>query len=365
MAPDPLTPDLEALGWTAALADAHAEHASAGRAAARVVAEDRGRYHLLGPGGGRPASVSGRFRFDAGGDPASFPAVGDWVAIEIGRQGEAVIQAILPRRSALVRKAAGRRTEAQVVGANLDVVFVVASLNGDLNLRRLERYVAIAWDSGAEPVVLLSKADLAADAGAILLEVGQVAAGAAVLVVSAFDGRGIDAVRDRIGAGRTAAFVGSSGVGKSTLVNRLAGEERAAVRAVREGDDRGRHTTVRRQIHLLPDGGLVLDTPGMRELGLWDGDGLEPSFADIDRLAGACRFADCAHAAEPGCAVRQAIQAGSLAADRLAGWHKLEREARHQAGKVDALVRDQERRRWKAISRQADRRIAAKYSRDA
>ncbi len=164
--------------------------------------------------------------------------------------------------------------------------------------------------------------------------------------------------------GQTAAFVGSSGVGKSTLLNRLAGEERAATSEVRAGDDRGRHTTVRRQIHLLPDGGLVLDTPGMRELGLWDGDGLESSFADIELLAQDCRFGDCAHAAEPGCAVQAAIQVGSLAADRLESWRKLEREARHHARRVDALAREQERKHWRTLGKAVDRHMTAKYGKE-
>ena len=266
---------LDAMGWTAALATALEPHAALGRVPARVVAEDRGSYQVLGDAGELRAAVSGRFRHEAANDSSAFPAVGDWVAIEITPAGDTVIHALLPRRSALVRQASGKRTAAQVVGANLDVVFVVASLNADLNLRRLERYVAAAWESGAEPVILLSKADLGGDVDDVLLAVARVAAGATVVVVSSFDGRGVDEVRERIGAGQTVAFVGSSGVGKSTLLNRLAGEERALVRDIREDDDRGRHTTTRRQLHLLPEGGLVLDTPGMRELSLWDGDGLE------------------------------------------------------------------------------------------
>ena len=353
-------PTLEDLGWTTALADAQLEHDISGRVPARVVAEDRGSYQVLGPAGEQRASVTGRFRFETS-DPADYPAVGDWVAVEGGLAGDTIIHAVLPRHSALVRQAAGRRTEAQVVGANLDVVFVVAALNGDLNLRRLERYVAVAWESGAEPVVLLSKADLSDDVEATLAGVSAVAAGAAVLIVSSFDGRGVDAVRARIGPGRTAAFVGSSGVGKSTLLNKLAGEERASVSEIRAGDARGRHTTTRRQIHLLPEGGLVLDTPGMRELALWDGDGLEQSFAEIDELAAACRFGDCAHSAEPGCAVQAAIAAGSLAADRLESWRKLEREALHQARRVSVLARNEERRKWKAISKSVGKHMDAKY----
>jgi ribosome biogenesis GTPase len=327
------------------------------------VAEDRGSYRVLGPAGEQRAAVTGRFRFETN-DPADYPAVGDWVAVEAGLTGDTIIHAVLPRRSALIRQAAGRRTEAQVVGANLDVVFVVASLNGDLNLRRLERYVAVAWESGAEPVVLLSKADLTDDVEAILAGVSAIAAGASVLIVSSFDGRGVDAVRARIGPGRTAAFVGSSGVGKSTLLNKLAGEERASVSEIREGDARGRHTTIRRQIHLLPEGGLVLDTPGMRELALWDGDGLEQSFAEIDELATACRFGDCAHDAEPGCAVGAAIAAGTLAVERLESWRKLQREARHHERQVNVLARNEERRKWKAISKSVGKHMDAKYGAD-
>lgn len=353
--------ELAELGWTEGFASAFAAHAPSGREPARVVAEDRGSYLVLDPSGERRATVTGRLRFDADDDPAAFPAVGDWVVVEGGLIGETVIHAVLPRRTALVRQAAGRRTEAQVVGANLDVVFVVASLNGDLNLRRLERYVSTAWESGADPVVLLSKADLCEDVDAALVEVGTVAAGAAVVVESAVDGRGIDEVRSWIGHGRTAAFVGSSGVGKSTLLNRLAGAEIAATQGIREDDARGRHTTTRRELHVLPGGGLVLDTPGMRELQLWDGDGLDRTFADVDDLASACRFADCGHTGEPGCAIDAAIAAGTLEADRLASWLKLRREAAHHERRVDVLARNAERRRWKQIHKSVRGHMNAKY----
>jgi ribosome biogenesis GTPase len=305
--------------------------------------------------------VSGRFRFDAEDDPSAFPAVGDWVVVEGGLTGETIIHAVLPRRSALVRQAAGRKTEAQVVGANLDVVFVVASLNADLNVRRLERYVAAAWESGAEPVVLLSKADLGEDVDAALTAVAAVAAGASVLVVSSFDGRGVEDVRARIGPGRTAAFVGSSGVGKSTLLNRLAGADVAAVREIREDDARGRHTTTRRQLHVLPGGGLVLDTPGMRELALWDGDGLDRTFGDLDELVARCRFGNCQHHGEPGCAIAEALADGSLDRDRHASWQKLQREAAHHERRVDVLSRNAERRRWKQIHKTVGRHMDAKY----
>jgi ribosome biogenesis GTPase len=270
----------------------------------------------------------------------------------------------VPRRTSVVRHAPGLRSVAQVVAANVDVVFVVASLNHDLNLRRLERYIAFAWESGAEPVVVLSKADLSDDLEAAVAEVETVAVGVPIIAVSAIDGRGIDELRARIRPGSTVAFVGSSGVGKSTLVNTLAGDELAAVREIREGDARGRHTTSRRQLHRMPDGGLILDTPGMRELGLWDADaGLERSFADIDALASTCRFSDCGHKGEPGCAVASAIEDGDLEASRFEGWKKLEREARHMERRVDALARAEERRRWKTIGKSVNAHMEAKYGR--
>jgi ribosome biogenesis GTPase / thiamine phosphate phosphatase len=348
-------------GWSAELAAAHAPHAALGREAARVVAEDRGSYQLVGASGELRAAVSGRFRHEANADPSAFPAVGDWVAVEGGPAGETVIHALLPRRSALVRQAPGKRTEAQVVGANLDVVFVVASLNADLNLRRLERYVAAAWESGAEPIVLLSKADLGGDIDAILPAVAAVTAGATVVVLSSFDGTGVDEVRARIGAGRTVAFVGSSGVGKSTLLNKLAGEERAFVREIRADDARGRHTTTRRQLHLLPEGGLILDTPGMREFSLWESEGLEQTFTDLDEIVARCRFGNCSHNGEPGCAIAAALADGSLDSDRYESWRKLQRETAHHERRVDALARAEERRKWKAIGKSVTKHMNAKY----
>jgi len=359
-------PGLRAFGWDDAWADALASSTAGARSStepARVVAEDRGSYLLASAGGELRAAVSGRFRFDADQDPARFPAVGDWVVAEAGLAGDTVIHDVLPRRSSLMRQAAGRRTEAQIVAANLDVVFIMASLNADLSVRRLERYLAAAWESGAEPLVLLSKADLQTDDAIddALSTIRGVAAGAMVVAVSALDGRGMGAIRDRTGPGRTVAFVGSSGVGKSTLLNRLAGEELAATGAIRDDDGRGRHTTTRRQLHLLRAGGLVLDTPGMRELALWDGDGLEQSFADLEQLAGECRFTDCAHAGEPGCAVGAALAEGRLDARRLEGWRKLQREAAHHERRVDALARASERRRWRQIGKAVTRHMDAKY----
>jgi ribosome biogenesis GTPase / thiamine phosphate phosphatase len=354
---------LDQLGWSAAFAADHAPHAAVGREPARIMAEDRGSYVVRTADGERRAAITGRFRHETGGDPSAFPAVGDWVAID-GGPDDGAIHAVLPRRTSIVRQAPGNRTAAQVVGANVDVVFIVVSLNLDLNLRRLERYLAVAWESGAEPVVLLSKADLVDDPTPLLAEVERIAIGAAILTVSAIDGRGLDEIRARIGSGRTVAFVGSSGVGKSTLLNRLAGEVRAAVKEIREDDARGRHTTTRRQLHILPDGGLVLDTPGMRELALWDPDGVEQSFPDIDDLVTTCRFGNCRHNGEPGCAIAAALTSGSLEASRYEAWQKLEREARHQLRRVDGLARAEERRKWKAIGKAVNKHMEAKYGRE-
>ena len=360
---------LAALGWSDAVAAAFGPFTGSGLDPARILAEDRGSYLVATDAGEQRAQVGGRFRYEAGDDPAAYPAVGDWVALDRGSghdDGPGIIHFVVPRRTAIVRLASGKRTVAQVVGANVDVVFVVASLNHDLNLRRLERYLAVAWESGAEPVVVLSKADLAEDAADSIAAVDRIAVGVRIITASAVDGRGVGAVRALIEPGMTVAFIGSSGVGKSTLLNVIAGEEVATVNAIREDDARGRHTTTRRQLHLLPDGGVVLDTPGMRELAPWDADaGLERSFADIEALAAACRFGDCAHDAEPGCAVTAAIRDGDLNASRFDGWRKLEREARHLERRVDALARAEERRKWKVIHKSVGKHMELKYGRES
>lgn len=288
------TAALDAVGWHPAFAEAFVAHDGIGRVPARVVAEERGHFVVHDGTATLAAAVSGRLRHESGGDPLAYPAVGDWVAATVDLDvGSATIHAILPRRSAIVRRTpTDHRTRAQIIAANVDVAFIVTSLNGELNLRRLERYLAVVWDSGALPVVVLSKSDLADDLTGHQAAAESVAPGVEVISTSALNGDGIGAVRAHLAPGRTVAFIGSSGVGKSTLVNTLAGRELITVAGIREDDARGRHTTTRRQLVSLMDG-LVIDTPGMRELALLDGDGLASAFDDVERVAQACRFRDC------------------------------------------------------------------------
>ena len=306
--------------------------------------------------GERAAALSGRLRHRAGGE-ADLPAVGDWVAVRLSEgEGPALVQAVLPRRSRVARKVAGAVTSVQVVAANVDVVLIVGGLDGDYNPRRLERALVLAWDGGAQPVVVLNKADLLRDDAlvGVVQATEDIAPGVAVIPVSAVTGAGLEALEPWLPAGRTAALIGSSGVGKSTLVNRLLGEDRQPTRAVRAHDWRGRHTTTRRELLRLPCGALLVDTPGLRELQLWAApDALGGAFVDLEALARSCRFTDCRHAGEPGCAVLAAAEAGTLAAERLESYRKLQRELRHLALRQDDLGRREEKQRWRAIHKAA------------
>jgi ribosome biogenesis GTPase len=333
--------DLSMLGWTT---DRDAD-LPRGTAPGRVARVDRGRLRVLTPAGERSA-VPAASLYDGAGTDVGGPAVGDWVAL----RGELAV-AILPRRSAFVRTMAGRSSGAQVVAANLDVVLVVDALSGDTRLRRVERYLAVAWSSGATPVVVLTKADLCDDVAAAVEEVAADSLGVEVLAVSSVTGEGLDAVRALVGPGRTAAMVGPSGVGKSSLANALAGQTLAATREIRD-DGRGRHTTTARELHLLPGGGLLVDTPGMRELALYDDEeGVATAYADITALAEECRFRDCQHRTEPGCAVAAAIDDGRLDPARLTAWRKLQAEAHRQLLRVDARARAAEHAKLRAFHR--------------
>ena len=333
--------DLPDLGWTP---DRDAE-LPPGTVPGRVSRVDRGRLRVLTADGEQPV-VPAAALYDGAGADAGGPAVGDWVAL----RGELAV-AILPRRSAFVRTMAGRTSAAQVVAANLDVVLVVDSLHGSARLRRVERYLAVAWSSGATPVVVLTKADLCDDVAAAVEEVAEDAIGVEVLAVSSLTGAGLDAVRAVLGTGRTAAMVGPSGVGKSSLANALAGEILAATREIRD-DGRGRHMTTARELHVLPGGGLLVDTPGMRELALYDDEeGVATAYADVTGLAEQCHFRDCAHRTEPGCAVAAAIDDGRLDPARLLAWRKLQAEAHRQLLRVDARARAAEKARLRSFHR--------------
>ena len=312
----------------------------------RVAVEHRGRFALVGAVA-LPGELSGRLRYSS--DPGELPVVGDWVAARIS--GDlAVIQAVLPRQSRIARRRVGGSPAGQLIAANVDVVFVVTSANHDLNPRRVERYLSVVWSSGARPVVVLTKVDACDDAAEPLATLAQVALGAPILATSALTGAGIEALEAHLGPGVTGAMIGSSGVGKSTLLNALCGAEVQATREVRVGDSKGRHATTRRELVELPCGGLLIDTPGMRELGLWDeGDGTQAAFADIEAVEEDCRFRDCTHSGEPGCAVGEALVAGTLSAERLASRDKLRREELHAARQQDPAEASRGKRRWKQI----------------
>ena len=344
-----MTFDLNDLGWDDTWAAAFAPHAAGGLIPARVAIEFNYIYRAFAESGELQVQHSGKLRHEAD----SLSAVGDWVAVR-PTAGEATgtIEVILPRRSKFSRKVAGELTEEQIVAANIDTVFLVMGLDGDYNPRRLERYLVLAYESGASPVVILNKSDVAEHLAEDMDEIRALTVGIPVHAISAKDNTGTDVITSYLGPGKTAALLGSSGVGKSTIVNALLGEEKFKTRDVRAHDSRGRHTTRHRNLILLPDRrGLLIDTPGMRELQLWtQGDGARESFEDIIELAEGCHFTDCRHRDEPRCAVKQAVEDGTLDASRLDGFLKLQDELKSLEARKDVRAQIDAKKRWKPIA---------------
>jgi ribosome biogenesis GTPase len=329
-----------------------APHAREGHIPGRISAQHRDSYLVVTDGGELRGRISGRLLHEA--EDAGYPAVGDWVALMLNEvESTATIHTVLPRRTAFVRRGAIDSSHGQqVIAANIDVAFVVTSLNADLNARRIERYLAASWQSGARPVVVLTKSDLRDDPALDLAEISAIAPDCLVLAVSARHGLGMDVLSAQLGPGETGVVIGSSGVGKSTLVNALLGEDRMATQPVRNGGDQGRHTTSHRQLVLLPGGGLILDTPGFREVGLVDADeGVSVVFDDIEQLVQACRFSDCGHDHEPGCAIAAALDSGALDIGRWDNFQKLAMELAVTEAKAQQVAKNDDRRRLLALQK--------------
>ncbi len=345
--------DLTTIGATAEVYGALQPYADRGLMLGRVSIVHREQYRIYTEHGEMKAAAIGALLYRAE-DASALPAVGDWIAVQRTGPDEAMIHAVLARRTRFSRRAAGEREQEQMIAANVDLALIVCGLDHDFNLRRIERYLTLARESGADAAIALNKADLCVELEARLEDARRIAGGAPVVSICAQSPEGIAPILGLIGRGRTVALLGSSGVGKSTLVNQLLGEERQRVREVRESDSRGRHTTTYRELVPLPSGGALIDTPGMRELQLWAGpDSLDSAFADVADLAQRCRFRNCAHGAEDGCAVQAAIADGELDAERWRSYQKLNAEIAWQVRKTDVHAAQAEKQRWKKIHKAA------------
>jgi ribosome biogenesis GTPase / thiamine phosphate phosphatase len=338
-------PRLERLGWNDDIARQFEEHATAGLVPGRVTVQHRGTWLVATEENDDLVGITGRLRHEAG--PGELPVVGDWVALR-----DSLIDAVLSRSSKFSRKTPWTEISEQVLVANVDVAFLVMGLDErDFKVRRLERYLTTAWEGGATPVIVLNKADLAFDLEGQIAEIESVAFGVPVHAVSAETGEGVKGLLPHLAGGRTAALLGSSGVGKSTIINRLLGEERFRTNEVR-ADGRGRHTTSHRELVAIPGGGVIIDTPGLRQLQLWETDGgLDQTFVDIADLIAQCRFSDCGHRTEPGCAVKEALADGTLPRERWDSYLKLQRELAHLERKLDPKLKAEERKRWAAVTK--------------
>ena len=354
--------DLTTFGWNEFFEANFKSYVDNNYACGRVALEHKNFFRVYTQYGQVLAEISGKLRHQAV-NRSDLPAVGDWVVIRSRPEpGSVMIHAVLPRRTSFVRKIAGSRTEEQIVGANIDTVFLLISLNQDFSLRRIERYLIIAWESGANPIIILSKSDLCGQVASRVKEVQAVGRGVPIHAISIVTGCGLQDIAQYFQRGQTVALLGSSGVGKSTLINHLTGVDQLRVQTVRASDDRGRHTTTHRELVLLPGGGLVLDTPGMRELQLWDGDeSLDLVFDDIEALAGRCFFSDCHHQDEPRCAVREALVAGTIDTGRYQSYEKLQKELKYLARRRDKLSEIVEKKKWKKLSRLASERARLKH----
>ncbi|WP_106495019.1 ribosome small subunit-dependent GTPase A [Lentibacillus sp. Marseille-P4043] len=344
---------IEGLGWDVSIQDAEKDKL------ARVIAVQKNSYRISDGEVEFFAHLSGKF-LNLATNSIDLPAVGDWVeAQKLVDERKAVIHRVLPRKSQFVRQAAGLKTEGQIVSANMDLVFIVNSLNHDLNLRRMERYILATYESGASPVVVLTKLDESAPEEVIQItaQVEEVAIGVPIIAISSISGEGMEELMDYLPAQKTVALLGSSGVGKSTLVNKLFGEIVQETNDIREADSKGRHTTTHREMFILPNGALLIDTPGMRELQLWEGDSaIDTTFQDVEALALECRFTDCQHDTEPGCRVKEALKSGELADERFQSYVKLQRELAFEKRKQDQKAQLEEKNKWKKVSKELKRK---------